>query len=285
MAQMATGFQNASSLRTRALVVPREHGAWGLLLVPLVTGACVGFLRGHGLSNLILFLTAALALFWLRTPLEILIGSSTMQTHTAAEKRLVWQAVVGLSVCAGLPVWALLRNGQHAGLLFIAAIAGTAFAIQACVKLFGRRMRMSAQIIGAIGLTSTAAGAYYVVTGRLDATAFALWGANWFFAGDQIHYVHVRLRAAKLVGPAERFQRGWTFLIGQMVMLGAVAAMSGASVLPVAAVLAFVPVTLRGVVWVLGRRPGLDVQWLGITELLQSITFGVLLITTFYVPR
>src|ERR1043166_202518 len=28
--------------RTRALITPREHGAWGILLMPLVTGAVVG---------------------------------------------------------------------------------------------------------------------------------------------------------------------------------------------------------------------------------------------------
>lgn len=32
-------FQKA---RARALIVPREHGAWGLLLVPLFTGVATG---------------------------------------------------------------------------------------------------------------------------------------------------------------------------------------------------------------------------------------------------
>src|ERR1019366_7623189 len=50
----------------------------------------------------------------------------------------------------------------------------------------GRAARMAAQMVGALGLTSTAPAAYYVVTGRLDAAAWALWLANWLFAGDQI---------------------------------------------------------------------------------------------------
>jgi hypothetical protein len=29
--------------RRRALILPREHGAWGLLLVPMITGAGVAF--------------------------------------------------------------------------------------------------------------------------------------------------------------------------------------------------------------------------------------------------
>ena len=33
--------------RMRALIVPREHGAWGLLLVPLFTGVVAGIASEH----------------------------------------------------------------------------------------------------------------------------------------------------------------------------------------------------------------------------------------------
>jgi hypothetical protein len=68
-------------------------------------------------------------------------------------------------------------------------------------------------------------------------------------------------------------------------MLAGVVLIGVSGVLPIFAVLAFVPVTLRGMIWVFGRRSVLDLQWLGISELLHSITFGVLLIMSFYVPR
>lgn len=280
-----SGINDVRPSRTRAMVIPREHGAWGILLVPLVTAGCVGFLRGNGLLEFVQFLTAALALFWLRTPLEVLLGSSTMHAHSAEEKKTVWQATLIISSFAALPLYLLFRNGQHLGLLFIGAIAGAAFAIQACVKLFGRKMRMPAQMIGAIGLTSTAAGAYYVVTGRLDSLAMALWVANWLFACDQIHYVQLRLRNSKVVGRRNRFTRGWIFFILQILMLIAIASMSLASYLPLFAVIAFIPIVVRGMRWVSQNPEALDVQWLGITELLHAITFGVLLITSFYVPR
>jgi len=280
-----SGINDVRPSRTKAMVIPREHGAWGILLVPLVTAGCVGFLRGNGLLEFVQFLTAALALFWLRTPLEVLLGSSTMHAHNAEEKKTVWQATLIISSFAALPLYLLFRNGQHLGLLFIGTIAGAAFAIQACVKLFGRKMRMPAQVIGAIGLTSTAAGAYYVVTGRLDSLALALWLANWLFACDQIHYVQLRLRNSKVVGRRNRFTRGWIFLILQILMLIAIASLSLASYLPLLAVIAFIPIVVRGMMWVFQKPEALDVQWLGITELLHAITFGVLLITSFYVPR
>jgi hypothetical protein len=52
---------------------------------------------------------------------------------------------------------------------------------------------MAAQLAGAIGLTCTAPAAYYVGTGRLSERAFVLWAANWIFAGNQIHFVQLRI--------------------------------------------------------------------------------------------
>ncbi len=281
----ATEIRDIHPSRTKALVVPREHGAWGILLVPLVTGACVGFIRGDGMADLVQFLTAALALFWLRTPLEVLLGSSTMRAHTAEEKKIVWQATLITSLLAALPLYLLLHNGRHRGLLFIGAIACAAFAMQACIKLFGRTMRMPAQMIGAIGLTCTAAGAYYVVTDAIDSMAFALWAANWFFACNQIHYVQLRLHNSKREGLRTRFKHAWIFLVMQVVMIGAVVSLSFAGWLPYITVAAFVPIAARGIVWIFQKAEPLDLQWLGLTELLHGITFGVLLITSFYVPR
>jgi hypothetical protein len=49
----------AQQTRTRALIVPREHGAWGLLLVPLFTGVVAGFASEHRIWPLLMFTVAA----------------------------------------------------------------------------------------------------------------------------------------------------------------------------------------------------------------------------------
>ena len=56
--------------RRRALVIPREHGAWGMLLVPLATGAVAALHFSVNGGALALFIVAAMSLFWLRTPVE-----------------------------------------------------------------------------------------------------------------------------------------------------------------------------------------------------------------------
>ncbi len=283
MAEMVGHLRNVNAGRSRALVIPREHGAWGILLVPLATGACVGIPRGNHVSALLLFLVAATALFWVRTPLESWLGTSAMKAQTTDERRAVILATLLIGAIAAVALAGLFWGVRNEGLLVIGGIAVTAFALQGAVKLFGRRMRMPAQIIGAIGLTSTAAGAYYVVTGQLDQRAVAVWIANWLFAGDQIHFVQLKLRNSRVAGFGEKFTRGRAFFIGQVGMLAVVVWAAGIGLLPTLAVLAFVPVVLRGCWWFLQKPHTLQLHWLGISELLHSITFAVLLIASFYV--
>src|SRR5215471_12421986 len=88
----------ARKARTRALIVPREHGAWGLLLVPLFTGVAAGIASPSRIWPAVVFTVAALALFWLRTPLESLLGSSPLIARGPEERRIAIKAVIILAV-------------------------------------------------------------------------------------------------------------------------------------------------------------------------------------------
>jgi hypothetical protein len=268
--------------RIRALTFPREHGAWGLLLIPLVTGAVIGIPQGHGAGNLVLFITAALSIFWLRTPVESYFGMGLMRIGNAEERAAVLRSIAVLSPVVAFSVGALLWNAANLPLLMLGCIGGTAFAVQSALKLFGRKFRMISQAIGSIGLTSTAAGAYFAVTGRLDERAFAIWFACWLFAGDQIHYVQLRLRNSKLEGTWKRFEAARGFLLGQVIMMAVVGASIRLEILPVFTIVAFVPVVMRGFLWVIDKRTGLELTKLGFSELGQSLAFGALLCFAYY---
>jgi hypothetical protein len=268
--------------RIRALTFPREHGAWGLLLIPLVTGAVIGIPQGHGAANLVLFITAALSIFWLRTPVESYFGMGLMRIGNAEERAAVLRSIAILSPVVAFSVGALLWNAANLPLLMLGCIGGTAFAVQSALKLFGRKFRMISQAIGSIGLTSTAAGAYFAVTGRLDERAFAIWFACWLFAGDQIHYVQLRLRNSKLEGTGKRFEAARGFLLGQVIMMAVVGASIRLEILPVFTIVAFVPVVMRGFLWVIDKRTGLELTKLGFSELGQSLAFGALLCFAYF---
>src|SRR5579862_7835153 len=150
---------SAQQVRIRALVVPREHGAWGLLLVPLFTGIAVGVASMPRVWPEILFTTAALGLFWLRTPVESLLGTSPMSAQNPNERRVALLASLVFGALSAACLSGLFWNGRNRELLLLGGIGALAFVAQTLLKGFSRRLRMSAQIIGAIGLTCTAPAA------------------------------------------------------------------------------------------------------------------------------
>jgi len=273
----------AQQARKRTMLIPREHGAWGMLLVPLATGAIVASRIGVHAGPLVLFMIATLSLFWLRTPVEAWLGLSPIKAQTGDERVSVLQLIVLLFAIAVASLGALLLTGYVRGLVIIGIVAAIAFGVQEFVKKLGRRGRMPAQIIGAIGLTSTAAGAYYVASGVLDSTAVLLWMANWMFAADQIHFVQTRIRGSKLKSSSDKLARGKWFAYGQVGLMVALVVAAAYRLIPFWMAAAFVPALVRGVAWFVRPTQPLDVHKLGFSELAQAIAFGALLVVTFLV--
>ncbi|HZQ94241.1 MAG TPA: YwiC-like family protein [Candidatus Sulfotelmatobacter sp.] len=266
--------------RNRALIVPREHGAWGLLLVPMVTAAGVAFRESHNVFPFVLLLTAALALFWLRTPLESLLGTSAMRAQGKEERSSVTFVIAYLAMVAGLALSMLLWAGHNPLLWAIGGAAGLAFAGQALLRTWGRSTRMLSEIVGTIGLTSSAAAVYYVITGKFGVTAWMLWLVNMLFAGNQIHYVQIRIHTAKVAGMRAKLARAWTFAAGQLAMAAALCAACLLGWMPWITLIAFVPLLLRGSYYFVQKPAPLRVRRLGWTELTQAIVFCVLFIAT-----
>jgi YwiC-like protein len=270
---------NITSARVRALLWPREHGAWGILLVPLVTGATVGLLQGYRTPALLLFLVASLALFCLRTPVEALMGTSAQRATAPGERQAAFLASAGYAAVAAAALMALFWGGRNPKLLLLGAAAGVGFGAQALLRKMGRDTRTASQIVGSIGLTSTAAGAYYVCSGRLDMTAYMIWAANWLFAANQIHMVQLRIHAAKVVGLMPRLARGWKFLLGEIVTVVLLLVMFHFRLLPKMSVVAFHPMLLRGAAWFFKKPRPLRVHRLGLMELGFAIIFGTMFIS------
>jgi len=276
-----SGMEKARRERNRALIVPREHGAWGLLLVPMVTAAGVAFRQSSNVFPFVLLLTAALALFWLRTPLESLLGISAIRAETKEERGSVAFVVLYLAIVAVLASSMLLWAGQNPLLWLIGAAAGVAFVAQAVLRKMGRHTRMLSEIVGTIGLTASAPAVYYVITGKFGITGWMLWLANLMFAGNQIHYVQIRIHTCKLSGLHAKLARARTFALGQLAMAAVLAATCWLGWMPWLVLLAFVPLLLRGFYYFVQKPTPLRVRRLGWNELAQAIVFCVLFIMTF----
>lgn len=280
-----SAVEKARRERRRALILPREHGAWGLLLVPMVTGAGVAFRQASHIFPLILLLTAALALFWLRTPLENLLGTSAMRAQTLEESHALRAAIIVLAGIAAVALAGLLWKGKNADLWPLAAAGAAAFMAQAILKKLHRRTRMLSEMVGTIGLTAAAPAAYYVITGEFNAIAWTLWLANILFAGDQIHYVQLRIHTAKVQGFRAKLAHGWGFALGQALMTAIITLACMARLMPPIASLAFAPLLFRGWFYFVQEPTPLLVRRLGWSELKHATVFCVLLIATFILAR
>lgn len=269
--------------RRKSLIVPREHGAWGILLVPLATGAAVGLLAGGRALPLVPLTVAALALFWMRTPLENWIGTVPTRARSREEIALVRRAVLSLGVLAAIALVWLFWGWQNGKLFWIGIAAVVAFVAQALVKRVWRRARTAPQAIGAAGLTAVAPAAYCAVTGGLDGIAWALWAGNLLFAFNQIQYVHLRIQSARAASRREKFSSGSGFFAGQVMLAAMLAAACAWRLFPWLAAAAFLPLLVRGFAWFAAPPQPLVIRTLGKRELYLAIAFGLLLAMGFAV--
>jgi hypothetical protein len=221
----------------------------GILLVPLFTGASAGLLAGGDSKNLIALTLVALALFWLRTPIEGWAGTAPVRARTPGEFQLVRAAAMSLLAIAISGLAWLLWNGQNRALIWIGCAAATAFLNQLLVRRMWKGARTEAQMVGAAGLTSTAPAAYYVVKGHLNTIAWSLWAANLLFAVNQIHYVQLRIQAARVSSRREKLVAGRAFLAQQLLLIALLAFGCLVGMFSWYGATAFLPVLIRGFVW------------------------------------
>ncbi len=286
MAEHVTELAGLSSssharARVRSLIVPREHGAWGMFLVPLATGAVVGLVGGGRALALPWLLLATLSIFWLRTPVESWLGTTPMRAQTADERKFVGKGILALIATSAVALAGLFWQGQNLQLLWLGLVSAKAFGTQVLLRKWSRDTRTLSQIVGAIALTATAPAAYIVVQGSLNKTAVLLWLCNWFFAVNQIQFVQLRIHSSRLQGVWTKALCARSFLVTQLVVVTGLCITWRLQRLSGLVILAFVPALARGIHWVVAPSRRLAVRRLGWTELAQALTFGVLLVAAF----
>lgn len=278
-------WHDVAPVRRWVLVWPREHGAWGILLVSLITGAAVGLASAENLVPLLWLTLGAIAAFCLRTPVENSMPRSPFRPRTRAEWQWVMLAAavyVVIGTFAGIMLWV---NGAMR-LIWLPALAACAlFALQAVLKRFGRAWRMPSEILAAFGMTLAAAIGYLVASGRSGDMAIGVWLLNGLFATNQILYVQFRISETRDTRKTSSLLRKQIFLLSEAVTAAAILAGSLTGVLPLFALISFVPLLVRGAIWSFRTTPApLRIHRLGKTELAQAIVFGLLLVAVSRIP-
>lgn len=263
-------------------LLPREHGAWAMFLVPFAVGA--GVAETVGWETLLLLL-ATLFLFAARYPASLLAKASARQPtgRLSPRRPFLWLAIyVGLGLLFGAPLlwpygrWALLPLGAL-GLLFWALH----------LYLQGRRLERTAwgELLAIAGLSLAAPAAYYGSRGALDRTAFSLWLLTFLYSGSSVFYVKMTIQhlAAKArpstlagrwaLGRAAALYQGFLLVVATSLALGGSA--------PPLALVAFVPLTFKVARGVLLAPAAVSVRHIGFGEVGHAVLFTVLLLLAY----
>jgi hypothetical protein len=247
----------------------------------LISGAVVGYVFDPhaALAPVLWFGLAAASAFLIYQPLESLLGLSLVKTRSERQQRtaLIWIIVLTITVvCSVLE----LLHLQRFLVLLIGVVASGCFGVRSLLGR-SRRVRVLKQLIGALGLSSAAAGAYYAATGRMDRTALLLWLASWLFAAGQIEYVQLRLRSAQVRSSRQRAMNSLAVSVFHVLVMSIAIVAGMAHAAPLLLGLTFIPAVIRLAVWIVRSWRPLGVHILGISELAQGIVFNGLLITAF----
>jgi hypothetical protein len=245
-----------ASFRSSKPAMPREHGAWGILLIPFATA--VG-MTGAVAVRVALLLASVLCFYIARTSF----------TKGDAKWTLLLLAGSGFCIAPLLIVWRLW---------WLAA-----FGIAAAPLAFRRTERgIAMQLVAVAGLTSTAPAAWYAAAGKLDQQAWLLWGLNFLYFAGGVFYVKMHVAAAIQHKPicraSERFALGAATLSYIAGMSATLVVLATAHWISWAVLLAYAPVVIRAVVGVWRLSPMLRIKRLGWTEVAHSLVFAVLLI-------
>ena len=183
------------------LLIPREHGAWGLVSLPFLAGAAVAgdWADWPALAALL----AVFSVFLLRAPLLVLwraAGKHYRAEIKDAQFSLgaygLLTTVAGFYLLAHLPPVPLLLLGGGAALLTLAVLY---------FSVHNYQRHPALQIASVIGLTASSLLAYLVARGQLDGTAFWIWTLSAAHGSASVLVVRARLEAivaAKSSSPA-----------------------------------------------------------------------------------
>ncbi len=252
-------------------MLPREHGAWAILIAPILVGLLSAPVFSPAAAAL--FVLGALAAFLIRSPLQALLAKP------GDRRAWGWLAFYGaLTAGAFLPLIVVMGCWK---LLLFAVPALLLMAENLTANRSGRRFSAFNEAAGVFGLCLGAPAAYYAASFQLDARAWSLWLlCSAFFLGP-IFYVKMAalqhravadksaVAAIALMSRRSLIYHGLT--LAAVVLWAATGGVPALTAIPFAA--ALVKTVLRGM-----RAPErVDFKSLGYAEVGYSVLFVVMM--------
>ena len=256
---------------------PKEHGAWGMLYVPLVTAAGIA-----GTFNVrVLLVAAAITFVFLsQRPFAQLLSSPVVRRDPDLLRRnLTWLA--GYWVTA-LVLFSWLYYVYD--LIALPRFVWIAIPIAATFTLFlwkNRVRSVAGELIGICGLTLTAPLTHYAAVGEFHLLGFWLWVLCILYFSSSVFFVKAVVSSflksrSKATAVPTVTARVCVFYHGGLVLL--LASLLFLNQIPALAMVAFTPVIARGLWGIPTGQPKLNFARIGWTEVIYSLFFAIVTI-------
>lgn len=272
---------NGPVRKVRKVMLPREHGAWAMLLVPYLVGMAI---TAFSLQTWLGF-SGIIFLFLARPPLILLLKRKIVNdSYGPGAGKLLVSAIAPLGAAVGLFVWMMVRYKLW-GLFFIGGMALVLFILHVRWVIRRQERSVAGELLGIAMLTLTAPLAFYLGSIELNYQAGWLWLLNAAYFGTSVFYIKMKIRAQvfkKRLRPSEHYRwllaRTSIIYVVLLVMITNLLAVLG--LIPGLAPLAFIPVFAH--VFYGAKTLGeLKIKREGIMQTLLSVMFAVMLILAY----
>ena len=258
------------------LKLPKEHGAWAMLYVPLAIGALAAWsapLRVLilALSVTFFFIARESLLIWWRA------RGRGQQNDQAQRSMLSYLALAGLF---GAPLLLVYHLYWFFAMAFGALML---LAINARQAVRHQDRTIGGEMMAIAGLTLTAPAAYYAASGTFDARGLSLWALCALYFASSVFYVKLRVST---INPRlnETRRQSWrhcalfhAFLLTSLLILSLTGSVN------FFALAAFSPVLARSF-WHLARPVRrINLRRVGWLEIVYSVVFLIFTALTFRV--
>lgn len=262
-------------------LLPKEHGSWAMLIVPLLLGAIIA--PGWDWPVLIL-MVAAFGFFLVRFPLALLIKTRRRANANRAE---TWRWVYiygGITALSG--GWLVLA--ERLWFLALIGIFGIGLLLFHLWLVYRRQeMSVIGELSGIVGLALGAPMAYYTTSGQLDNTAILLWLISVLYFGGTVFYIKLKVRQQpRLPVPnhlSDRLVKAKACLAYQTIALTLIILLATLRQAPLLTPLALVPATIKILhgAWTWQDKKSLNLLRLGVTEIFHAVAFSGLVVLAF----
>lgn len=265
-------------------MIPKEHGAWGMLLTTFFIGA---FSASAFSPAVLIFGGASLSYFLLRAPILALKDARWQKSYKAGtRKAFLWFIVYSAMMAVfGIPLFLVYKKWP---LLIFFALSLPLLGIHTAFSS-GDFRSVKNELVSFAALSMTAPLAYYVATDELALRTFSLYVVCFLYYSATIFYVKMnvtaRVRKNDLATLRGKLSVASTALTYQCGALFVILVLGIAGIAPPSAYVAFLPSLWKTAARALNLQEQVPIRKIGWTEVLHGVIFAVITIASYRLPR